>query len=222
MSTFLLRSHSVDNAKEFDRESFFVLQSVEVDVTGFNINIHHSQHPIRNFFARPALRTYIEARFVEILESQIGEAFKSLDFELYGLQQRAIGAGRAAPDPLAYLRAILTPSSTSSSLGLNVKEYGITKVGAGGASVLAIGVDEELLPGKLTGLGAMGKDVVARKRAIEGLAEEGRAGLEDARDVANGIGRDLEQEGDRLGDEYDQQRREEARRNGWKSDAFNF
>lgn len=215
--------HAVDNAKDTDRESFFVLKSVEVVVSGFNIRIHHSQHPIRNFFARPALRSYIEAQFVEVLQAQIGESFQALDFELYGLQQRAIGAGRAAPDPLAYVRALFLPSNTSaSSLGLNVKEYGITRIGKGGASVLAIGVEEELLPGKLTGLGTLGKDVTHRKRAIESLAEEGRAGFEDASAMANDIGDELENEADRLGSEYGRHRREEARRNGWKSNAFDF
>ena len=55
---------TVENATEDDRQTFFVLKKVEVAVQGFTIRIHDSQHPVRNWLARPALRSYLEAQFV--------------------------------------------------------------------------------------------------------------------------------------------------------------
>ena len=165
------------------------------------------------------------------LEEQIGELFKSADREFWAFQQRAIGAGRAAPDPLAYLRAIFTPSGTSSLT--EVKSTGITKVGPNGEYILAIGVDEELLPGRRTGLGRKGKDVVARKRNVESLIEEGRASLEETADQAAATARDLGQRaaefgdelnehGERIRREFSEQEWQDARSTGWQSDAFDF
>jgi hypothetical protein len=59
----------VENAREEDRESFFVVKKVEVAVEGFRIKIHGSQHPVRNFLARPALRSYLESSFVQVVST---------------------------------------------------------------------------------------------------------------------------------------------------------
>ena len=98
----------------------------------------------------------------------------------------------------------------------------MTKIGADGNSILAIGVNEELLPGKLTGLGLQGKDVVARKKGLENLAEEGRSTYEQAVDTVEGVVEDLDEERERLGDEFEDRRRAEERKNGWKSSAFDL
>jgi len=137
---------------------------------------------------------------------------------VYALQQRAIGAGRAAPDPLSYLRAIFTPSGSGS---LNTNQVGLTRVGAQGEYILAVGVEEQLLPGK-TGLGLKGKDVATRKRNVESLIEEGRGAVEDVRDRVGEISEQLEDEGTRVGDHLTDKEREEKRQSGWKSDAFDL
>ncbi|KAK4700151.1 hypothetical protein P7C70_g6097, partial [Phenoliferia sp. Uapishka_3] len=210
---------TIENPSEDDRQTFFVLKKVEVHVENFNIRIHDSQHPIRNFFARPALRSYLEAQFTSVLEEQITHLFESGDVAFYALQQRAIGAGRAAPDPLTYLRAVFMPSGAGSDV--DVRDTGITKVGPQGEYILAIGVEEQLLPGK-TGLGMQGKDIATRKRNVEGLMEEGKASLEQARETAEGVVEDIAEEGDRLADKLAEKERDERGDDGWKSDAFDL
>lgn len=137
---------------------------------------------------------------------------------------------------MSFLRAILTPTpSTSPSLLTEVTSTGITKVDPKGQWILAIGVEEELLPGKLTGLGRQGRDVVGRKRQVESLMEEGQSeilsalGAEDAEDLEQGA----RQVGEGLTDAAKEERKkalraaakakkEEQRRQGWKSDLFNL
>ncbi|KDE06435.1 hypothetical protein, variant [Microbotryum lychnidis-dioicae p1A1 Lamole] len=209
---------TVKNAEESDRESFFKLTRVEVAVTGFSISIHDSQHPIRNFFARPALRGYIEKQFVSTLEEQIAAMFQQADRVIYDLNRKAAGARVASPDPLTFLRAVFTstgPSSISS-----VTSTGITKVGPKGEYILAIGVEEELLPGKRTGLGRRGRDVVAKKRGAESLMEEGTSQYEQVRDTVEEVGEAIGEEAERIQKEARDQARKERRDSGWKSQAF--
>lgn len=231
-------SITIENADEEDRESFFKVNKVEVAVEGFAIRIHDSQHPFRNWLARPALRSYLESSFISVvrplsrissrnladphlsqLEEQIGEMFRGADSTFYALQQRAIGAGRAAPDPMTYLRAIFTPTASGD---IEVGAKGITKVGKQGEYVLAIGVEEELLKGKKTGLGIQGKDVVGRKRAVEGLMEEGRAAVEEGRERVEEAVEEVAERGERVEEEFGEAQREEQRRWGWRSDAFDL
>lgn len=65
-------------------------------------------------------------------------------------------------------------------------------------------------------------DVVSRKRALESLAEEGRNELEDVRDQLEGVAEEVGEEADRIKFEAQKQRKEEARRNGWRSQAFDL
>lgn len=170
------------------------------------------------------------------LEEQIAHGFAQLDKTLFTLQYKATGAAAAASDPLSFLRAILTPTPSSRpSLLSEVTSTGITKVDPRGQWILAIGVEDELLPGKLTGYGRQGRDVVARKRQVESLMEEGQSeilsalGAEDADDLEQGA-RDVQ---DGLTDAAKEERKkarraaahakkEEARRQGWKSDLFDL
>jgi len=226
----------LENADEDDRESFFKLRKVDVDITGFDIAIRQSAHPIRNWLARGAVRSFMEIKVKEVLEEQIAAGFAELDKTLFKLKYKAAGAAYAAADPLSFIRAMLTPTSLgSSSLISEVSKTGITKVDAKGQWILAIGVEDELLPGRLTGLGQQGRDVVGRKRQVESLMEEGQAevlsalGAEDAEDLEDGA----RQVGDALGDAADEERKkarraayhakkEEQRRSGWKSPLFDL
>ncbi|SCV73759.1 BQ2448_6189 [Microbotryum intermedium] len=209
---------TVKNAEESDRESFFKLTRVEVALTGFSISIHDSQHPIRNFFARPALRGCIEKQFVSTLEEQIGAMFQQADRAVYDLNRKAAGARLASPDPLTFLRAVFTP--TGPSLISSITSTGITKVGAKGEYILAIGVEEELLPGKRTGLGHKGRDVVSKKRAAESLMEEGVSQYEQVRNTVEEVGEAIGEEAERIQKEARDQARKERRDSGWKSQAF--
>ncbi|GAA5830171.1 hypothetical protein JCM11251_006906 [Rhodosporidiobolus azoricus] len=222
------------NATEDDREAFFKLERVDVNIENFHINVRRSQHPITNWLARGAISSFLEAKTKEVLEEQIAAAFKEMDKSFYLLQYKAAGARAAAPDPLSYLRAILTPTSTSSaSLVDKVTSTGLTKVGPKGEWVLAIGIEEELLPGRRTALERAGEDVVSRKRQVESLLEEGRAELVGAVHEAAGSVENLEEAGYAVGEAVDEEsrrakraaqrrEREERRKNGWRSDAFDL
>ncbi|GAA6038844.1 hypothetical protein JCM8097_002924 [Rhodosporidiobolus ruineniae] len=226
---------TLSNATEDDREAFFKLEKVDVNLEGFSIGIRGSQHPIRNWLARGAVATFLEAKVKEVLEEQIAAGFKELDKSLYLLQYKAAGARAAAPDPLSYLRALLTPTSVGSSGSLvdEVTSTGITKTGPKGEFILAIGVDETILPGRQTALERRGEDVVSRKRQVESLLEEGRAELVGAVHEAAGSAEDLEQTGYAVGEAVDEEsrrarraaqrrEREERKRDGWRSQAFDL
>ncbi|GAA5865650.1 hypothetical protein JCM8547_007676, partial [Rhodosporidiobolus lusitaniae] len=223
----------LSNATEEDAESYFKLEKVNVDLTGFSLGIRNSTHPIRNWLARGAVATFMEQKVKEALEEYIAVGFRELDKQVYLLGYKSAGARAAAPDPISYLRAILTPSGGSGSMVDEVSSTGITKVGPNGAWVLAIGVEEELLPGRRTALERQGQDVVSRKRQVESLLEEGRAELVDAVHEASGVAGDVEEAGYAVGEAVDEEgrrarrakerrEREERRRNGWKSEAFDL
>ncbi|KAK4056475.1 hypothetical protein OIO90_002618 [Microbotryomycetes sp. JL221] len=211
---------TVENADEHDRESYFKVKKVDVDISGFKIRLHNSGHPVRNWFVQPAVRGYLEKQFKVILEEQIGNMFKTMDRKMYDMSLKAEGAFLAASDPLAFFKGVF--GSTSSSGLTAVSSTGITKVGPQGAWLMAIGVDEQLLPGKRTGLSQYGRDVVSQKRSLEALVEEGRAELREAREIAEDIADDVRDEASRIEQEAREQNRQEAQRNGWRSPAFDL
>jgi len=212
---------TIENAGEDDHENFFVLKKVDVAVEGFDIRVHGSRHPISSWLASGSIRKYMEAQFITAMEEQAGHVFKQLDTELFKLQHRAAGAYGAAPDPAAYLRALFVPSLSGSS-GVTVKDTGITKVGPNGEYILAIGVEEELLPGKLTGLGLKGEDIASRKRQVESYLDDGRSDAERAQRRLDFIGAEVGDKADQLALEFDQREADERRTEGWRSDAFNL
>jgi hypothetical protein len=114
-----------------------------------------------HLFTHTYVRFYIEAHLIQVLEAQIASAFELIDFECYQLNQRA-GQMRVVPDLLSYMRALFA-STESYSKGLAIREKGITKIGKGGSSVLAIGAEEELLPGNLGSTSFKGKGVFSLK-----------------------------------------------------------
>lgn len=62
---------TIENASEDDRETFFKVNKVEVAVEGFAIRIHDSQHPVRNWLAKPALRSYLETSFISVVRPSL-------------------------------------------------------------------------------------------------------------------------------------------------------
>lgn len=206
----------IENAKTDDNESYFVLKKVDVDVSNFQLKIHDSQSPVRAWFGQSAVRAAAEHLLKEGLEQQIGEMFVNLDQKAWAFQQRAIGAGYAAPNPLEFIKALLAPSpsfGSGSEFEVANNKKGLTKVGPNGDSILAIGVDELLLPGKLTALGRKGKDVVHKRQSAERELEEGRRLLEEAEQEAEEAAEEAREEAE------DQAQKEGA---GWESDAFDL
>lgn len=135
------------------------------------------------------------------------------------------------------MRGLLNTGASSSSLYDEVTSTGIRKVGPKGEWVLSVGVEEELLPGKRTLLGRKGEDIVGRKRSTEALLEEGRNELVGAAREAGVSVDSLRGEAYEVGDALDEavdserrnarkaasrRKREEVRKDGWKSDAFDL
>lgn len=224
----------LSNAQDSDRESFFKLDKVDVHLENFDINIRQSSNPIRSWLAKNALRGYIELKVKEVIEEQVSAAFKALDKQLYLLHYKSLGAAGAAPNPLAYFKGLLNTGSSGTPFYGEVTESGIRKVGPRGEWVLQIGIEDELIPGARTRLGRRGEDIVGRKRSTEALLEEGRQEVIGA--VTDAAGTDslegaYDETVNNLDEAVDSERRkalkvakrrarEEARREGWKSDAF--
>ena len=57
----------LENADEQDRESFFKLKRVDVEIDGFEIGIRESAHPIRNWLARGAVRSFMEIKIKQVV-----------------------------------------------------------------------------------------------------------------------------------------------------------
>lgn len=127
----------------------------------------------------------------------------------------------AAADPLAFLRGVFAPSSKSTFT--SVTSTGVTKVGPKGEWILAVGVEEELLPGRRTGLQVKGADVVSRKHAVEEIVEEGLSEFREIRDTVEGAVEEVRDEADRIAFEAKRKARAEARdANGWRSQCFDI
>lgn len=170
------------------------------------------------------------------IEEQVSSAFKALDKQLYLLHYKSLGAAGAAPNPLAYFKGLLNTGSSATPFYGEVTEAGIRKVGPKGEWVLQIGIEDELIPGARTRLGRKGEDIVGRKRSTEALLEEGRQELIGA--VTDTTGTDsltqaYDETTNNLDEAVDSERRkalkvakrrarEEARREGWRSEAFDL
>jgi hypothetical protein len=96
--------------------------------------------------------------------------------------------------------------------------------------VLAIGVEEELLPGRRTALEREGVDVVSRKRQVESLLEEGRREIigavddsaDDLQEAGYAVGEAVDEETRRARKAAARREREERLKEGWKSPAFDL
>lgn len=103
-----------------------------------------------------------------------------------------------------------------------VTSTGVTKVGPKGEWILAVGVEEELLPGRRTGLQVKGADIVSRKHAVEEIVEEGLSEYREIRDTVEGAVEEVRDEADRIAFEAERKARVEKRRNSWRSPAFDL
>jgi hypothetical protein len=187
-----------------------------------------------HLFTHTYVRFYIEAHLIQVLEAQIASAFELIDFEFYQLHQRAQHM-RVVPDLLSYLRALLAPSE-SNAKGLAItRGKGITKIGRGGSSVLAIGAQEQLLPDKLGSKAIKGNGT--QKQSVEGDRNVSQhqngngngGGIGDARDfdeIAGDIGRDVDVDLQDEGEEENGVDQGKVSKNagylGWESSVFDF
>jgi hypothetical protein len=76
----------LENADEKDRESFFKLKKVDVDISGFDIKIRQSAHPIRNWLAQGAVRSFMEIKIKEVVSQKLFSSHFSAKTDQFALR----------------------------------------------------------------------------------------------------------------------------------------
>ncbi|CDZ97340.1 hypothetical protein [Phaffia rhodozyma] len=209
---------TLENAGEDDREQFFIVKDVDVDISDFTYSISKNSSWLL-YFSRPFVSGLLRKNLKASLEHQITEYLKDADFRLYGLQQRAIAATNARPSPSNYLKAIFSDSLLSSyGTSTKVTQKGVVKYGRKGEFLLAIGVDEQLFPGKAGPSNAHSKRHGLYNQAVSALQTGG--GIDAATAQINGLKIDAQREVNKASLHAKKEHREEAGKEGWRSEAF--
>ncbi|PWN50291.1 hypothetical protein IE53DRAFT_103062 [Violaceomyces palustris] len=182
----------LENASEYDRESFFKVDKVDVDMSSFKCRLRQSKHFILNFFLMPLIRPALRRAFQSLLEEQIRSSLVSTDQSLFGLQQRAAvinsytkaayEAGYGAPSPSAYLKALFRTDLATAGRGAKPKtDVGLTEGvfvrGPRNEFQLTIGASysKQLFPGR----GGPLKYAEQKLREYEETEQRIREGIED-------------------------------------------
>jgi hypothetical protein len=172
------------------------------------------------YFSKPFVSGLIKRALKESLEHAIVDYLKQADLALYGLQNRAIAAANAKPSPKDFLTAVFSTSLFGSSSTAKLTQKGIVKYGRRGDYLLAIGADEQIFPGKAQSPKGKQRDNVLRQAtSFAGSASEA---LERGKIGADQAKVDADREARRLGLKVDQKAREEAGKEGWRSEAFDL
>ncbi|KAJ9122286.1 hypothetical protein QFC22_001707 [Naganishia vaughanmartiniae] len=214
---------TLENATEDDRETFFVVKNVDVNIAGFDYQIRQNQKWFATWLAKAPMRAFLRSNIIHTLEVQITEYLQRADFQLFALQQRAIAATNARPTPANYLKAIFSssvfPQGPGMLAGVRAGQKGIVKYGRRGEFVLHVGVDEDLFPGKPEG--------AAKNRKRDAIRGKVNAASNASGSVANRVKNDAdkvkgeaEAEGRKLSRAAREQERREAKSEGWRSDVF--
>lgn len=213
----------LDQASESDRETFFKVRKVKVNVSGLSFNLRETQHSIANFIAKPLIRPLVESSLSSALEGAIEDYLQKADLELFALQQRVMAVTRAKPTPAAYVRALL--SSGGSSKGkVKTTNRGIIKTGRRGDYVLAIGVDEQLLPGKGGPKGYKERKELIHdgKKQAQKLVGGAKNAAKDAASTAKGAANNIKQQAGDLKAQSDAAKSKAEDDDGWRSEAFSL
>jgi hypothetical protein len=197
--------------KEGDRNNLFRVVSVETDTSAFKISVKNTHRPISNFFILPFIRAFMKTKLSEILNEAIENQLKQLDTDLAFAHARSAAVGRyaatagGAPSILGYFKALVgnvTGSGASFGAGKVGATKGITRRGTHGESLLCIGVEKHILPGR---------------GGPEGWYEDRQAELKAAADKVQTKSKAQMRA---LSREAKRAEREERAKSGWKSDAF--
>lgn len=90
----------MSTADKSDRQHFFKIDNVHVDVKNFKIKVKQSRHKLLFTFAKPVLMKVIRPALQKVLEKQIRDSFNQMDNVCYQIKQEADKAqGEAAEDP---------------------------------------------------------------------------------------------------------------------------
>lgn len=209
---------TLENATEDNRESFFVVKDVQVDISDLQYHISKNTSWLL-YFSKPFVSSVIKRAVKESLQHSIVDYLKQADLALYGFQNRAIAATNAKPSPKDFLSAVFSTSVFSSSSSAKLTQKGIVKYGRRGDYLLAIGADDQIFPDKaISEKRARAKNLLEQASSVAGSASEA---VEGGKIKADQVKVDAEREASKLGLTVQKKERVEAGKEGWRSDAFN-
>ncbi|EIW73522.1 hypothetical protein TREMEDRAFT_59695 [Tremella mesenterica DSM 1558] len=215
---------TLENADEEDRESFFTVKTVQVDMSGFEFSISKNYHWIATWFASPLLRAVVKRNLTSALEEQIAEYLRNLDFQTFALQQRAIAATNAKPTPGNFIRAVVSDSifPQQRTGPVKVGSKGVVKYGRHGEYLLHIGVDEELFPDKPAPhlRNPQRQKLKSQAAQLQGQAKRAVGSADQFKKTAKGGADKAKAEGSNLSARVKEEQRRASRTEGWRSEAF--
>jgi hypothetical protein len=117
----------------------------------------------------------------------------------------------------SYLSAIFNTSIFSSPSTSTLTQKGVVTHGRRGEYLLAVGLEEQIFPGKAGPAASYSKRFIDKAKELTGFTAET---AEDAKHQAKAAAIDTQREADKLGLHIKEYERREARRTGWQSSAF--
>ena len=227
---------TLENADEDDRETFFTVKGVTVNISDFDFKVRENDQWLATWFAKPVLKAFVKRNLTHALEAQIAEYLRVADFRAYGLQQRAIAATNAKPTPANFVNAIVrsTIFPQSSDYGpVKVRQAGVVKYGRRGEYVLHVGVDEAVSGPERFSVGAdpqlfpdqpparVSNKQRQRAKALAGAnTKQARGAADQFKNKAQNAKEQGKQEANELDAKRKEQQRRESKSEGWRSEAF--
>lgn len=229
---------TLENADEDDRETFFTVKDVEINMSGFDFSIYKNQHWFASWFATPVIRALVKRNLAHALEGQIAEYLRTADFQLFAVQQRAIAAANAKPTAKNFVTAVVSDSIFPRQRHGPVKAEGkgIVKYGRHGEYLLHIGVDEEvslfvavladpqLFPNKPPAplRNSQRQKLKAKAEQAQAAAHRAVGSADQFKKTGQSAADKGKSEANELSARAKEQKRREDKTEGWRSDAFDI
>ncbi len=202
----------LEKAHDSDRETYFKVKNVSVNISSLKISTRKSHHPLSNFLftrlARPALRTTIS----QLLEQQLTTAFENFDTKLFATHERMVamskyGGASGAPSLVGYFQGLigsgLSPFNVLSGGSSNTsvdKSRGIIKKGRSGEWLLAIGAPNSIIENAQAGPSGWAqqhaKELEGAKERLNMLHSKGRAELRKSGQAVDRKAREMQKDDD--------------------------
>lgn len=197
-------------------EGLFLIKSLKLDLKGFGIFPHNSNHPIVNWFLKPGFELYVQTKIIQILEEYLGARIGKLN-QLLGkvrlkLEERSDdsrSSSRNRWEKFWAILRILTNSEDSNpsddhqagDTRSEIDNHGLTIKAEDDSYIIRIGIGQKLLPNK--GVGGPGNFQDRLERITDSVAAD--------------IDRQVDQIVDGIA-----QARMTAQKPGWQSSLFDL
>ena len=110
-----MKLSTADNA---DRQNFFKVDTVDIDVKNFNIKLKQSKYKLLFGLAKPVMLKVLRPVFQKVLEKQIKDQVHQLDTFLYQIQQEV----NRVQDEVSLISILLDGFERFDFLGLDTPE----------------------------------------------------------------------------------------------------